>query len=99
MSTTVIARFQVKPDQVEAMLALLSGVQSKAIEAGAHSISLMQDQDDPTCIFEIEVWPSADDHKRYVEEATSSGTFDSFDVMLAGPPQANYVNTIKRTES
>ena len=99
MSTTVIVSFQVKPDQVEALLALLSDVQPKVIEAGGHSISLLQDQDDSTRIFEIEVWPSADDHKRFIEGANSSGTFAPFEVMLAAPPQANYVNTVKRTES
>ena len=99
MSTTVIVSFQVKPDQVDALLKLLSDVQSTVIQGGGHSISLMQDQTDPTRVFEVEVWPSADDHKRYIEGANASGTFAPLEAMLAAPPEAHYVNTVKRTES
>ena len=99
MSATVVVAFEAKPDRVEALLAFLSGVQSRVIEAGCLSISLLQDQYDPTRIFEIEVWKTADDHKRFVQGAISSGAFKPFDELLAAPFKGNYLNTIKHSEA
>jgi hypothetical protein len=67
---------------VESLPAFLSGVQSRVTEAGCLSISLLQDQDDRTRVFEIEVWRTADDHKRFVRSAISSGTFKPLDGIL-----------------
>jgi quinol monooxygenase YgiN len=97
MSTTVMVSFQAKPDQAESLLKFLSGVQSGVIEAGCLGISLLQDQDDPTRIFEIEVWKSADDHKKFVQSAAESGAFKPFYTLLAAPIQANYLNTVKHS--
>ncbi|RJR43032.1 MAG: antibiotic biosynthesis monooxygenase [Desulfobacteraceae bacterium] len=99
MSTTVVVSFQAKPDQVEPLLKFLSGVQARVIEAGCHSISLLQDQDDPTRIFEIEVWEKADGHRKFIEGAAGSGAFKPFDTYLAAPPKANYLKTVKRSEA
>ena len=99
MSVTVVVAFQAKPDQVEPLLAFLSGVQARVIQAGCLSISLLQDQDDPTRIFEIEVWQTADDHKRFVQSATASGAFAPFDKFLAAPPKGHYLNTVKHSEA
>lgn len=99
MSATVVVSFQAKPDRVKPLLQFLSGVQSRVIEAGGLSISLLQDQDDPTRIFEIEVWRTADDHKRFIKSAESSGAFKPFEAFLAAPPEAHYLNTVKRSEA
>ena len=99
MSVTVVVAFQAKPDQVESLLAFLSGVQARVIQAGGLSISLLQAQDDPTRIFEIEVWQTADGHKRFVQSATASGAFAPFDALLAAPPEAHYLNTVKHSEA
>lgn len=98
MSATVIVSFQAKPDQVETLLAFLSGLQPGILEAGGHSVSLLQDQDDPTRCFEVEVWPSADDHKRFVEGAASAGAFEPFEAMLEAPFTVNYLDTVKHSE-
>jgi quinol monooxygenase YgiN len=99
MSATVVVSFQAKPDQVKSLLTFLSGVQSRVIEAGGLSISLLQDQDDPTRIFEIEVWPKADDHKSFIQSAASSGAFEPFDTLLAAPIETHYLNTVKHSEA
>ena len=75
------------------------GVQARVIQAGCLGISLLQDQDDPTRIFEIEVWQTADDHKRFVQSATASGAFAPFDKFLAAPPKGHYLNTVKHSEA
>ena len=98
MSATVVVSFQAKPDQVESLLKFLSGVQSRVIEAGCLSISLLQDQDDPTRIFEIEVWQTADGHQKFVQSATTSGAFKPFETLLAAPIKANYLKTVKHSE-
>ena len=99
MTVTVVVAFQAKPDQAESLLAFLSSVQARVIKAGCLSISLLQDQDDPTRIFEIEVWQEADDHKRFVQSATSSGAFKTFDAFLAAPIKGNYLNRVKHSEA
>jgi quinol monooxygenase YgiN len=99
MNVTVVVAFQAKPDQVESLLAFLSSVQDRVIEAGCLSISLLQDQDDPKRIFEIEVWRTAEDHKRFIQSAISSGAFKPFDAFLAAPFKGNYLDTVKHSEA
>lgn len=99
MSATVVVSFRAKPDQVGALLNFLSGVQARVIQAGCLSISLLQDQDDPTRIFEIEVWKKADDHRKFIQAEASSGAFKPFEKLLAAPPENNYLNTIRHTEA
>ena len=98
MSTTVIISFQAKPDQVETLLEFLSGLQTGLLEAGCLSVSLLQDQDDPTRCFEVEQWSSAEGHKRFVEGAASAGAFEPFEAMLAAPFTVNYLDTVKHSE-
>ena len=99
MSVTVVVALQAKPDQVESLLVFLSGVQARVIQAGCLSISLLQDRDDPTRIFEIEQWQTADEHKRFIQAAKASGAFAPFDALLSGPPKGHYLNTVKHSES
>ena len=84
---------------VQAPLSFLSGVQSRVIEVGCLSISILQDQEDPTRIFEIQVWRTPGDHKRFVESATSSGALRPFEVLLAAPSEVHYPNTVKHSEA
>jgi quinol monooxygenase YgiN len=97
MSATVIVSLQTKPDQVQALSDFLSALQPTVLEAGGLSISLLQDQDDPTKFFEVEVWPSADDHKQFVEAAAAAGGFEPFEAILAAPFSVNYLNTVKHS--
>ena len=98
MNATVIVSLQAKPDHVEALLAFLSSIQDDILKAGGQSVSLLQDQDDPTRCFEVEVWPSADDHKRFVEKATSTGMFEPLDSLLAVSLNVYYLDTVKYSE-
>lgn len=99
MNVTVVVAFQAKSDQVEPLLEFLAGVQSRVIQAGCISISLLQDQEDPTRVFEIEVWKTADDHKRFVQSAEESGAFAPFEKLLAAPIEGHYLNTVKHSEA
>ena len=98
MSATVVINFQTKPGQDKVLSEFLSGLQAGVLEAGGCSISLLQSQDDTNRFFEIEEWPTADDHKRFVEGAVSAGAFEPFEAMLAAPMQVNYLDTIKHSE-
>jgi quinol monooxygenase YgiN len=99
MSATVIVSFQAKSDQVKALSDFLSGLQAGVLEAGGLSITLLQDQDDPTRFFEIEKWPSADAHKNFVQGAAAAGAFKPFEALLATPFQVNYLDTVKHSKS
>ena len=96
MSTTVIVGFQAKPDQVPALLTFLGGIQPGMLEAGAQNVALLQDQDDPTCVFEVEEWTSAAEHKRFVDTA-AAGAFAPFDALLAAPFQVRSLRTFRRS--
>jgi len=67
------------------------------LASGGLSISLLQDQDDPTRFFEVEVWPSADAHKTFVEGAAAAGAFDPLGAILAAPFSVNYLDTVKHS--
>lgn len=96
--TTVIVTFRAKHDQVKGLLEFLSNVQTAVMEAGGLSISLLQDQNDPTKVFEIETWHAAAEHQRFVKGAAEAGAFKPFDSLLAQPFEVNYLTTVKRTE-
>lgn len=98
MSITVIVSFKAKPDQVKALLDFLSAIQEQVISGGCESISLLQDQNDPTRIFEIEKWPSAEHHQKFMAQAGASGTFDSFGDFLAEELQMNYLNMVRHSQ-
>lgn len=97
MITTVIVSFHAKTDQVKALSVFLSDVQKAVLAAGGLSISLLQDQDDPTRFFEVETWPSADHHKEFVAGAAAAGAFAPFDELLAAPFAMNYLDTVKHS--
>jgi quinol monooxygenase YgiN len=73
-------------------------VQAAVIEAGGLSISLLQNQTDPSKVFEIETWHSAADHQRFVKGAAEAGAFKPFDSLLSKPFEVSYLSTVKRTE-
>jgi quinol monooxygenase YgiN len=99
MSATVIVSFRAKPEQAPALLTFLSGLQPGMLAAGAQTVSLLQDQDDPTRVFEIEEWASSDAHKRFVAQAAAAGAFAPFDELLVTPFEVTYANTVARSEA
>ena len=99
MSATVIVKFQARPDKVQALLDFLSSLQPVVIEEGCKSISLLQDEDDPTLIFEVEKWSSADEHKKFIKKAAEAGGFKPLEDLLQGAFTINYLNTAKHTEA
>jgi quinol monooxygenase YgiN len=99
MSTTVIVSFRAKTDQVSALLTFLSSIQPGMLEAGAQTVSLLQDQDDLTCVFEVEEWSSADEHKHFVNKAAAAGAFAPFDALLVAPFEVRYLHTVRRSSA
>jgi quinol monooxygenase YgiN len=97
MSVTVIVGFRAKPEQAQALLTFLSGLQPGLLAAGARTVSLLQDQDDPTRVFELEEWASADEHKRFVAQAAAAGAFAPFDGLLVAPFEVTYADTVARS--
>src|SRR5262245_7702728 len=96
-SATVIVSFWAKPDQATALVTLLSGLQPGMLAAGAKSVSLLQDLDDPARVYEVEEWASAEEHKRFVAQATAAGAFAPFDALLAAPFEVAYLTTVARS--
>jgi quinol monooxygenase YgiN len=98
-TATVIVSFRAKPDQAAALVTLLSGLQPGMLAAGAKTVSLLQDQDDPTRVFEVEEWASADEHKRFAAQAAAAGAFAPLDELLVAPFEATYLATVARSEA
>lgn len=95
MSSTVVVTFQAKPDEVNTLRELITGLQDRVIKAGALTASLLQDQDDPARFVEVEVWLAEDKHKSFVKEATAAGAFEPLEAVLRVPFQVNYFDTVK----
>jgi quinol monooxygenase YgiN len=96
---TVIVSFRATSGQAAALVTLLSGLQPGILEAGAKTVSLLQDEDDPTRVFEVEEWASSDAHKRFVAQATAAGAFAPFDELLVAPFEVTYLTTVARSEA
>ena len=94
---SVIVKFKAKSDQVEALKTFLSGIQPGVIAAGGKSITLLQDQNDPTTCFEIEEWNAASDHQNFIKGAAEAGAFKPFDSLLDAPFEVYYSDTVKKT--
>lgn len=99
MSTTVIVTFDTKAEQADALGEFLSGLQDGMIAAGAQSVTLLRDEDQPTRYYEIEVWSSSEAHKQFVKGVADAGGFAPLDPILAKPFDVNYLSTLKRTEA
>jgi quinol monooxygenase YgiN len=99
VAATVIVSFHARPEHADALVTFLSGLQPGLLQAGARTVSLLQSQDDPTRVTEVEEWASADAHKRFVEQSAAAGAFAPFDTLLAAPLQVSYFNTLKRSEA
>ncbi len=99
MSVTVIVSFQAKADKIDALLEFLTNLQPKVIEAGCHRISVLQDQNQPLRVFEIEEWESTEAHQHMVKQAQESGAFDPFTELLDGSFEVYYLNTVHSTQA
>ena len=97
MSITVIVRFEILAERVNAALEMLRDVQPVALEAGSHEMQLLQDPDDPTICVEIETWDTAEAHRAYVASLMEQPAFEQLMGWLAKPPTTQYLET--RAES
>lgn len=99
MATTIIVSFQAKSGKSKALLEFLTGLQPGVIEAGCQSITLLQDQNQPDSVFEIEQWPSAEAHQQMVKHASEAGAFDPLNDLLAAPFHVHYLTTIHQSNT
>ena len=95
MSSNVVLALQAKPGEVNHLLEFFADFHDQIIEAGALTTSLMQDEDDPDHVLEVEVWPAAEEHKNFFAQAIASGALKALDAWLLGPLQVNYLDTVK----
>jgi quinol monooxygenase YgiN len=95
MATTAVIVFRARPGQGDALVSFLRDNQANLLaHRGFRSIQLLQDEDDPDRVIEIEEWDSADDHRAMVVAVGAAGGWEAFDALLEGEPQAHYATQI-----
>lgn len=85
MSVTVILECHAKPDAVEEVKGLFARLvdDARGFE-GCRSLTILQDQDDPTTIVGLHQWDSRDHYLRYVAWRQERGELDEISALLTG---------------
>lgn len=92
MPITVLARLQARPDQVDALLALLAQhlPDTRAFQ-GCSRLEVVQDIDDPTVVTLIEEWDARSDHEAYMAWRGEQGVLRTeMGPLLAAAPLVTY---------
>ena len=95
MSSHVVMTFRSRPEVVGQVRDLLSDLQDSIIEGGALTASLMQDEEDPTHFVEVDVWQSAAEFGKFLDEARAEGRLAQLDDLLLSPLQVEVLDTVK----
>ena len=77
MPCLTIVRFNVRPEQRDAAVAILRALQPEVIAAGAHSIHLYVEDEKPGSVVELELWDNADQHRLFGDHLVASGKLDA----------------------
>lgn len=97
MAITVIVSFQAKPDQVDALVEFLGGLQPRVIASGCSSITLFRDREHAHRVFEIEQWETVEAQQAFVQQLAAAGAFDNLDALLQAPVEIFSLNAVKTT--
>ena len=95
MSVKVALEFQTTPDQVDAMKEFFRAVlpDTRGYE-GFESLTMHQNDDDPTSFFVWEQWATRPRYEAYLAWRTENGDLDKLAVMLTGQPSIRFFNHV-----
>ena len=95
MSVNVVLEIKAQPDQAANVIEFFR----KALPAtraydGFESLTLHQDQDDPSAFLIWEQWVTRRHYEAYLAWRTESGTLDELVQMLDGPPSFRFLDFV-----
>ena len=95
MTCQVILEFKVKPDAIEKVCAWMRKIlpDTRAYE-GFVSLSMVQNQDDPTAFAVVEQWDARKNYEKYIEWRGASGALAELSVMLDGEPSFRFFDYV-----
>jgi quinol monooxygenase YgiN len=95
MSTKVVLEFQANADQVDAVRDFLRDVlpDTRGYE-GFESLTVHQNDDDPTLFLIWEQWATRPNYEAYLAWRTETGALDKLVAMLTGPPSFRFFNHV-----
>lgn len=91
MTTLATAEFFVKPEKADEFMGLLKGALPDTRGfAGAGTIEVHVNQDDPGHVFVLGWWGERSDHERYLAWRAETGMLTALEPFLSGPPKFTY---------
>lgn len=95
MSLVVLLEFQVKPDAIDDMKALMKELLPDTRSyAGCQGVDIYSGAENPANFVFNERWESREHYQRYLAWRTETGAMDKFGAKLAGPPSIRYFNRV-----
>jgi hypothetical protein len=87
------------PAVVDRLIGVISGLQERALAAGAISATIMQDMNDPCHVYDMEEWPSSDEQRAFTYglAAHIDGVFSELDELCAEFPRTTYLRVVKES--
>jgi quinol monooxygenase YgiN len=95
MSVTVVLEFHTQPDKVDAVKEFFRKLlpDTRAYD-GFESLTVHQNQDDPTAFLVWELWKTRQNQDGYLAWRTETGALSDFVAMLAGPPSFRFFDFV-----
>lgn len=95
MSTVVLLEIQVKPEEINAVKAMLKEVlPDTRAYAGCQGIDIYGNLDDNGNLVFYERWASRDHYQKYLNWRMETGVLDKLGAKLAGPPKIRYYERV-----
>ncbi|MGH9000287.1 MAG: putative quinol monooxygenase [Acidimicrobiia bacterium] len=95
MSVTVMFEFHVQGDKVSELKGVLKAIlpDTRAYD-GCQSVTVHQDQDEPTTLVVYETWASRPQYEKYLAWRTETGAVASLGEALAEAPSLRFFDTV-----
>jgi quinol monooxygenase YgiN len=93
VTVIVLLEFQVKPEAIEGMKAMMKDVLPDTRSyPGCQGVDVGNDPDNPGSFVFCERWASRDHYEKYLSWRTATGMMDEFGSKLAGAPSVRHFN-------
>jgi quinol monooxygenase YgiN len=93
VAVIVLLEFEVKPEAIESMKAMLKEILPDTRSfAGCQGVDVGSDADNPARFVFCERWASRDHYESYLSWRTETGMMEQFGAKLAGAPMIRHFN-------
>ena len=93
MSIIAIAKVKAEDGKSLEVLTLIKGSQEKALNSGVcEKFDILQSRNDPHSFSLLEIWPSIENHKKFLENLMSDSEFIEAMACIQDGPHIEYFN-------